>query len=118
MDAPCSGLGVFGKPDARYAKSDALIGALAGIQKQILDACAGYVRPGGTLVYATCTISRRENEGQIRSFLANHREFQPGNMDALPTSLQKRAKDGMVQLFPHLDHTEGFFMARLVKANG
>ena len=118
VDAPCSGLGVFGKPDARYAKSDALIGALAGIQKQILDACAGYVRPGGTLVYATCTISRRENEGQIRSFLASHREFQPGNMDALPTSLQKRAKDGMVQLFPHLDHTEGFFMARLVKANG
>ena len=118
VDAPCSGLGVFGKPDARYAKSDEMIRSLATLQGKILDACVNYVRPGGALVYATCTISQRENEGQIRSFLANHREFQPGNMDALPAALQRRAKDGMVQLFPHLDHTEGFFMARLVKGNG
>lgn len=118
VDAPCSGLGVFGKPDARYAKTDGMVASLAALQGRILEACASYVRPGGTLVYATCTISQRENEGQIRSFLANHREFQPGNMDALPAPLRQRAKDGMVQLFPHLDHTEGFFMARLVKANG
>lgn len=118
VDAPCSGLGVFGKPDARYAKSDAMIQSLSALQGRILEACAGYVRPGGALVYATCTISQRENEGQIRSFLTKHRAFQPGNMDALPPALQRRAKDGMVQLFPHLDHTEGFFMARLVKANG
>ena len=118
VDAPCSGLGVFGKPDARYAKSDEMIRSLATLQGKIMDDCANYVRPGGALVYATCTISQRENEGQIRSFLAKHREFQPGNMDALPAALQRRAKDGMVQLFPHLDHTEGFFMARLVKGNG
>ena len=57
IDAPCSGLGVPGKPDARYAKTDAIIDEIAGIQKKLLDACADYVKPGGVLIYATCTIS-------------------------------------------------------------
>lgn len=118
IDAPCSGLGVWGKPDVRYAKSEAAIEGLAALQKDILAACAAYVRPGGALVYATCTISNRENEGQIQAFLAEHGEFQPGNTQALPPALQERAKEGMAQLFPHLDHTEGFFMARLEKRYG
>lgn len=118
IDAPCSGLGVFGKPDARYAKSDAIIEGLVQAQRAILNACAAYVRPGGALVYATCTLSRRENEAQIQAFLAAHGEFRPGDMKALPLALQERAKRGMVQLFPHLDDTEGFFMARLEKRNG
>lgn len=118
IDAPCSGLGVPGKPDIRYAKSDAIVSGLAGLQRDILAACAAYVRPGGTLVYATCTISRRENEEQIQAFLAEHGEFQPGNTGALPPCLQERAKGGMAQLFPHMDDTEGFFMARLEKQHG
>ena len=118
IDAPCSGLGVWGKPDVRYSKSDAAIDGLVGLQSSILEACANYVRVGGTLVYATCTISHRENEEQVRRFLENHPEFQPGNMSALPPALHGRAKDGMIQLFPHIDYTEGFFMARLEKRNG
>ncbi|MEA5060580.1 MAG: 16S rRNA (cytosine(967)-C(5))-methyltransferase RsmB [Candidatus Pelethousia sp.] len=118
IDAPCSGLGVLGKPDARYAKNDAIVAELAALQQSILSVCAAYVRPGGVLVYATCTISHRENEDQIRPFLAAHDEFEPGNMDDLPASIWERAKDGMVQLFPHMDHTEGFFMAKMVKKHG
>ena len=115
VDAPCSGLGIPGKPDVRYAKSDGIIQTLAAVQADILHACASYVRPGGVLVYATCTISYRENEGQIQRFLQEHSEFHPGNMDVLPPALRERARNGMVQLFPHLDCTEGFFMARLEK---
>ncbi len=118
IDAPCSGLGVWGKPDARYAKSDAIIEGLVSLQWDILQACAPYVRAGGALVYATCTISHRENEAQVRRFLEEHPEFEPGNMNSLPLALGERAKDGMLQLFPHLDDTEGFFMARLEKRHG
>lgn len=118
IDAPCSGLGVFGKPDARYTKSDAIVEGLAQLQRDILHTCSAYVRPGGVLVYATCTISKRENEAQIEAFLAAHDEFKPGDMLALPPHLQVRAKGGMVQLFPQLDDTEGFFMAKLEKRHG
>lgn len=118
IDAPCSGLGVFGKPDARYAKTDEIVKGLAALQGKLLNACAPYVRPGGALVYATCTISHRENEGQIQAFLAEHGEFAPGNMSALPACLRERARGGTLQLFPHMDDTEGFFMARLVKKDG
>ena len=111
VDAPCSGLGVFGKPDARYAKSDALIGALAGIQKQILDACAGYVRPGGTLLYSTCTILQRENEDVVDCFRSEHPEFSLEDF-TLPGV---RACGGMLTLWPHIHGTDGFFMAKLVK---
>ena len=118
LDVPCSGLGVFGKPDARYAKSDAIIQELAQLQANILNACAPYVRPGGVLIYATCTISRRENEGQIQAFLQAHPEFRPDVPAGLPPKIAARFQAGMVQLFPHLDQGEGFFMARLVKADG
>ena len=108
IDAPCSGLGLLGdKPDIRYSKSDADITALVAIQKSILETCARYVKPGGVLVYATCTISRRENEEQVDSFLRAHPEFAP---DQIPISLPN---DGQIQLLPHEHHTDGFFIARM-----
>lgn len=114
IDAPCSGLGLPDKPDVRYAKSDDAIRSLAALQHAILDACCGYVKSGGTLVYATCTISALENEDQIASFLARHKDF---CLDSLapyvPDFLQAQAATGMLQLFPHLHGTEGFFLARM-----
>ncbi len=66
IDAPCSGLGVAsGKPDVRYSKSPEAIEELARMQRRILDACAAYVRPGGALVYASCTISRRRTRSRF-----------------------------------------------------
>lgn len=111
VDAPCSGLGLLGdKPDIRYAKTDSDVSALAGLQSRILNACARYVRPDGVLLYATCTISRRENEEQAERFLKVHADFMPEAM-ALPI-----ANDGMLQLLPTIHGTDGFFLARFRKA--
>ena len=108
IDAPCSGLGLLGdKPDIRYSKSEADITALVEIQKNILDVCARYVKPGGVLVYATCTISLRENEEQVAAFLRTHMEF---TLEEIPIVL---SNGGQIQLLPHVHHTDGFFIARM-----
>ncbi len=113
LDAPCSGLGVQGKPDARYAKSPAVLEELAALQARLLDCCARYVKPGGVLLYATCTISPMENEGNARAFLQRHGGYRAADLTAhLPAALHLRAEGGMLQLFPHLDGTEGFFIAK------
>ena len=110
VDAPCSGLGLLGdKPDLRYSKTDADVTALAALQKEILAACHRYVRPGGLLVYATCTISRRENELQTEEFLAEHADF---TLERMPLPIEN---DGMLQLLPHVHGTDGFFIARMRK---
>ena len=108
IDAPCSGLGLLGdKPDIRYSKTDADITALVEIQKNILESCARYVKPGGVLVYATCTISRRENEEQLDAFLRAHGAFA---LEKIPISVEN---DGQIQLLPHVHHTDGFYIARM-----
>lgn len=117
IDAPCSGLGLTGKPDVRYSKTSEIIDGLAAVQAKLLDACCAYVKPGGRLVYATCTISKRENEAQVRRFLAAHPAFAP-ETDWLPEALAGRAKDGGVQLFPNVDGTEGFYIAAFSRKEG
>jgi len=108
IDAPCSGLGLLSdKPDIRYSKTDDDITSLVEVQKRILDSCSRYVKPGGVLVYATCTISSRENEEQLSNFLRNHSEY---SLESIPIPL---ANEGQIQLLPHLHHTDGFFIARL-----
>lgn len=106
LDVPCSGLGlIMDKPDIRYKKTEQDIERLVDIQQHILETCSRYVKPGGILIYATCTISKPENEHQIEWFLENHQAFSP---DKLPYD------DGyMLQLFPDIHETEGFFVARL-----
>lgn len=107
IDAPCSGLGLLGdKPDIRYSKSDADVAALVEIQREILDVCARYVKLGGVLVYATCTISQRENEDQVAAFLQTHPAF---SLERIPISIEN---EGQLQLLPHVHHTDGFFIAR------
>ena len=119
VDAPCSGLGLWGKPDAKQNKDEQTVERLSALQKSILSACAGYVKRGGTLVYSTCTVSHAENEAQVEAFLKEHKEFSPASLEAyVPQSLHERAKGGMLQLFPHLDSVEGFFVARMVKHGG
>ena len=108
IDAPCSGLGLLGdKPDIRYSKSDADIVALVSIQREILNTCARYVKAGGILIYATCTISRRENEEQLEAFLKTHPTFQ---LEQIPIAMEN---DGQIQLLPHVHSTDGFYIARM-----
>ncbi|MCE5235812.1 MAG: 16S rRNA (cytosine(967)-C(5))-methyltransferase RsmB [Clostridiaceae bacterium] len=116
VDAPCSALGLWGKPDAKQNKEEQTVTRLAALQKSILDACAPYVKPGGTLVYSTCTVSHAENEAQVEAFLKAHAEFSLSSLAKyVPERLKERGKTGMLQLFPHLDGVEGFFVARMVR---
>ena len=112
VDAPCSGLGIIRKkPDVRYKKPDELF-ALPVIQRAILDNAARYVRPGGTLVYSTCTVLPEENEGVSDSFLAEHPEFCRAPF-ALPAPVGETAGD--VTLWPHRHSTDGFYICRMTR---
>ena len=111
-DVPCSGLGVIRKkPDVRY-KDLSRISALPEIQLAILDRQADYVRPGGVLVYSTCTILKQENEGVVEAFLDRHPEFAPERID-LPEGCG--AEGAMLTLLPCVHDTDGFFIAKLRK---
>jgi 16S rRNA (cytosine967-C5)-methyltransferase len=99
LDPPCSDLGTLqSRPDVRWRKDPALIERVATQQADLLEAAAEQVRPGGVLVYSTCTISARENEEQMRSFLESHSGFR---------------LERTVQLLPHRERSDGFFIARL-----
>lgn len=120
VDAPCSGMGVYlSKPDIKYRVKAEEITSLHEVQSQILDTCSNYVKPGGTLVYSTCTIFTEENEQTVVGFLENHPEFTLAPLDdVLPQEYAKQTKDGILTLYPHLHGTDGFFIARMVKRKG
>lgn len=115
VDAPCSALGLlYRKPDIKIFKQSEDIAPLVAIQRALLETCAAYVKPGGTLLYSTCTVNREENEENVRFFLKQHGEFEMDSLqDFLPGELSERTDDGTLQLFPHVDSIDGFFMARL-----
>ncbi len=118
VDAPCSGLGVTdSKPDIKLTKSPEAIAELAKLQMQILQTCSKYVAPGGTLVYSTCTIIKEENEEIIKAFLANNPKFEMADLSAyVPEGFDRaRLSNGWLQLFPHLDHIDGFFIAKMTR---
>lgn len=113
VDAPCSGLGVIRKkPDIRY-KDPAPLKGLPKVQKEILANASRYVRPGGVLLYSTCTVLTRENEAVVRAFLDQGTEFKLEPFD-LPGPVGA-VKTGMVTLWPHRHNTDGFFIAKLRK---
>ena len=115
-DVPCSGLGILGrKADIRYNASAEKTEALVELQRRILSVCSEYVRPGGYLIYSTCTINSAENENNVAWFTANY----PYETDSIEKDYPMLQKDslakGYVQLLPGIDNTDGFFIARLKK---
>ncbi len=116
VDAPCSGLGLMRKkPDIRLKKDGNEIDSLTGIQREILDNAAGYVKPGGVLVYSTCTLCRKENEKNLEWFLKNHPEFEAEDITAfLPAEWKvDTAEQGYITLLPHKTGTDGFFISKM-----
>lgn len=115
-DVPCSGLGVIAKkPEIRH-KDLTESTRLPAIQAAILEASAGYLKPGGVLVYSTCTILTAENQEVVTAFLATHPEFEP--LDFTFPAKGGEVTDivsegGMATLLPDVNRTDGFFIARL-----
>ncbi len=116
IDAPCSGFGGGSKPDAYLNRGSESIEELARIQKRILNTCCRYVKVEGSLIYSTCTVSKRENYANVCAFLEEHSEFEL-DTDALNMFELSGAhkQNGMLQLFTNLDGVDGFFMARMVR---
>ena len=115
-DVPCSGLGVIAKkPEIRH-KDLTESKRLPAIQAAILEASAGYLKPGGVLVYSTCTVLPAENGEVVTAFLAAHPEFEPDDF-TFPakdgTVCDIVSEGGMVTLLPDRNRTDGFFIARL-----
>ena len=108
-DVPCSGLGVIRKkPDIRYHEPSAELPAL---QRAILAQQAEYVRPGGVLLYSTCTVRKEENEDVARPFLLAHPEFSPEPF-AVPAGLDLK-NEGYATLLPQKHAADGFFICKL-----
>lgn len=119
IDAPCTGLGVLRRrPDARWRKDPGQIPAIVALQAEILAGAARIVRPGGVLVYSTCSIAREENAGQVEKFLAAREDFTAADLGPfLPAALDAEGtfSRGTLQLLPHRHGTDGFFIARMLK---
>ena len=116
VDAPCSGEGMFRRdPAARDEWKPAAPEGCARRQAEILDAAAKLLRPGGRLVYSTCTFNDLENEGSVRGLLSRHSEFSPEEF-SLPGV--GASQGGMLRLWPHRVRGDGHFVARLRKAGG
>lgn len=114
IDAPCSGTGVIRRhPDIRWNRKAFNLPEFAKKQRQLLDVAANLLTPGGTLVYATCSIEPEENQGVVSDFLRSHPLFKLTDSGSfLPASAARLVKDGFFQPHPTED-TDGFFAARL-----
>lgn len=110
-DVPCSGLGIIRKkPDIRF-KDPALLGGLPVVQFAILENVSGYVKPGGLLLYCTCTLLEQENGGVLDRFLREHPEYMAEPF-VLPAPIGE-VSEGWLTLWPHIYGTDGFYIAKL-----
>ncbi|MBO3459750.1 16S rRNA (cytosine(967)-C(5))-methyltransferase [Aetokthonos hydrillicola Thurmond2011] len=116
LDAPCSGLGTLHRhADARWRQTPETVQELSVLQKELLSHTSTFVKDGGVLVYATCTLHPKENEDVVSSFLAEHPNWvlEPPSFDS-PAGKYSTTQ-GWIKVYPHQYDMDGFFMARLRK---
>ncbi|MCC5888965.1 MAG: 16S rRNA (cytosine(967)-C(5))-methyltransferase RsmB [Alkalibacterium sp.] len=117
VDAPCSGLGLMRrKPDIRYQKSLKDIYSLQKVQLDILNSVAPLLKEEGRMIYSTCTITKKENDEVVRSFLEENKNFIVEPVQLTNDKL-KLSDEGYLHLYPHLHGTDGFFIASLRKTS-
>ncbi|HYV98747.1 MAG TPA: 16S rRNA (cytosine(967)-C(5))-methyltransferase RsmB [Gemmatimonadaceae bacterium] len=113
LDAPCSGTGTFRRhPDARWRLKASDISVMASTQRSLLDAAANVVKPGGLLVYSTCSLEPEENDQPVDLFLATHPQFvlEPPPAGAVPSEV---LDNGRLRVLPHRHGADGSFAVRL-----
>ena len=118
LDAPCSGLGIIrNKPDLKLHRKQEDVESLAALQREMMQAAARCVRPGGVLVYSTCTLSSRENEENVAWFLKQHPEFGSETLKGiLPAGFPpSQIHPHYTYVLPEKDFFDGFFLARFYK---
>lgn len=115
IDAPCSGLGMINsKPDIKNNATPEELAELAKIQAKLLDVCSAYVKHGGLLVYSTCTVSKQENEINIKNFISSHSEFELIDIDSkIPDMLNYITEEKTVTILPSKYNADAFFIAAL-----
>jgi 16S rRNA (cytosine967-C5)-methyltransferase len=116
IDPPCTGSGTFHKePSGKWRLTPRSVDRMASLQKRIIENMSGYVRPGGTLVYSTCSVTLDENEGVINWFLGRNTDFEVVDAQPLIGSPGLDGLDKAQRMHPHVHECNGFFIAKLVK---
>jgi 16S rRNA (cytosine967-C5)-methyltransferase len=120
IDAPCSGVGTLRRnPGSRLAFTPSFVNQVAATQRDVLDRYAMFVKPGGRLVYSTCTLTLRENEEQIGAFLQRHLEFSriPASRVLREQGLPLESDSDDLLLLPHRSGTDGFYAALMIRSS-
>jgi len=116
LDPPCTSTGAFGKlPSAKWRLTHRSVDKMAEIQWKMLDNCAENVKPGGALIYSTCSVTVEENEMLIERFLKWHPEFSLGEIKPKMGLPGLRGLEKCLRLYPHIHQCNGFFIARLLR---
>jgi len=118
LDAPCSGLGVIQrKPEIKWRMNEQSIKSLIQTQKKLIRHAAKFIKPGGSLVYSTCTINKEENEDLIEGFLAEYTEFHGNDIrKAIPELLHEYMENQYsIQILPNYMNSDGFYIAKLTR---
>jgi 16S rRNA (cytosine967-C5)-methyltransferase len=119
VDAPCTGLGTLRRnPDLKSRQTEEGLAELNAKQRSILEAAASLLKPGGRLVYGTCSLLREENEAIVEAFLGAHPDFRlvPAKEVLDRVGVKLSGQDQYLRLYPHVHHTDGFFAAVLERA--
>jgi 16S rRNA (cytosine967-C5)-methyltransferase len=119
VDAPCSGLGTLrSHPEIKWQRGESDIKRLATLQIKLLQRLATHLKPGGILVYSTCTLTADENERVVESFMQQRDRFELEDAARyLPLQAQHMTRGKYFQALPHRDNTDGFFAARMRKVS-